>query len=281
MSPSADHLFAVEQAQRRPVTTMDESVHPTRSGSSHSDSGHSFSSASSGEILGTPFDIGSQRFEYPFPKTQGSPTEPFMPLSSAMNSHHMNLPHWPTHLPKSFPLSSPPLSRMKTHPKLNPANTRVPPVPPGLVKRRSRLNASLHSQLSEESSDKSDGGEVMMHSSLATRTVTGSPDATPQRAVSPNLLSHGASRSRINIEDPLQDSESSDHAAAEESVKRAVCPGLSQGLINSPTNFHQLRQDSAIDRINDENFSIRTYYQLLFMRVLQWVWNLLLGILTS
>lgn len=229
MSPSADHLFASEKA-------MDESVHPSRSGSSHSDSGLSFSSASSAEILGTPFDIGSQRFEYPFPKTQGSPTEPFMPLSSVMNSSpHTNLPHWPTHFNKSFPLSSPPLSRMKAHPKLNPANTRVPPVPPGLAKRRSRFSASLHSQLSEESSDKSDGGEVTVRSPQPTRPVTSSPDATPQRVVSPNLLSHGASRSVINAGNPLQDSESSDHATAEESGQPAACPGQSQGQINSPT----------------------------------------------
>ncbi|KAI6133451.1 hypothetical protein EV401DRAFT_89686 [Pisolithus croceorrhizus] len=228
MSPYADHLFAGEKETQ--VTTMDESVHPRRS-----DSGLSFSSASSTEILGTPFDIGSQRFEYPFPKTQGSPTEPFMPLSSSMNSSpHAHLPHWPMHFTKSFPLSSP-LSRMKTHPKLNPTNTRVPPVPPGLVKRRSRFNASLHSQMSEESSDKSDSGEVTVHGPLATRSVTSSPDATPQRALSPNLLSHVASGPVINAGNPLQDSESSDHTAAEDSAQPAAYPGRSQGLVNSPT----------------------------------------------
>lgn len=279
MSPSADHLFAGEKEAR--VTTMDESVHPRRSGSSHSDSGHSFSSASSTEILGTPFDIGSQRFEYPFPKTQGSPTEPFMPLSSMNSSPHMHLPHWPTHFTKSFPLSSPPLSRMKTHPKLNPTNARVPPVPPGLVKRRSRFNASLHSQLSEESSDKSDSGEVAVRGVPATRSVTSSSDETPQRAVSPHLLSQVASGPVVNAGNPLQDSESLDHATAEESAQQAAYPGRSQGPVNSPTNFHQLRQGSAIAHINDEKFSIRTYCHLLFIRLLQWVWNLLLGFLMS
>lgn len=104
--------------------------------------------------MGTPFDLGAQRFEYPFPQAQGSPTDPFLPLSSSIASHsHSQFPPWPIHVSKSFPLTQPPLRRLKAHPKLRPANVREPPVPPGLVKRRSLVK---HQSSSEEPSDKSD-----------------------------------------------------------------------------------------------------------------------------
>ncbi|KAF9238519.1 hypothetical protein BU15DRAFT_22476, partial [Melanogaster broomeanus] len=112
------------------------------------------------QIVGTPFDLGSQRFEYPFPQTQGSPTEAFTPLSSSITSpSHAQLATWPIHISKSFPLTPPPLSRAKVHPKLRSASVREPPVPPGLVKRRSRISAGLPRQSSEEHSDKSDASD--------------------------------------------------------------------------------------------------------------------------
>ncbi|KAI9566817.1 hypothetical protein HD554DRAFT_2329476 [Boletus coccyginus] len=121
----------------------------------HSDSGLSLSSSSSAEIMGTPFDLGAQRFEYPFPQAQGSPTDPFLPLSSSISSH-AQLPSWPVHISKSFPLTPPPLGKAKAHPKLRTANVREPPVPPGLVKRRSRIAGLKHQSSSEEPSDVND-----------------------------------------------------------------------------------------------------------------------------
>lgn len=109
------------------------------------------------QIMGTPFDLGAQRFEYPFPQAQGSPTDPFRPLSSSITSHsHAQLPPWPVHISKSFPLTPPPLGKLKAHPKLRSASVREPPVPPGLVKRRSRIAGVQHQSSSEEPSDKSD-----------------------------------------------------------------------------------------------------------------------------
>lgn len=182
------------------------------------------------QILGTPFDVGSQRFEYPFPQTQGSPTDPFSPLSSSMSSPtRPNLPHWPIHTAQSFSLSTPPLSRMKAHPKLHSANTREPPVPPGLVKR---LSAGLHYQTSEESSDKSDGGDPMPNSRPATCPTVKPSDAGLQRA--PLTDNHTAPRFPKAVKHktgPVH----SDLIPAEESVKVTTHPGRSETLVSSST----------------------------------------------
>lgn len=140
--------------------------------SPHSDSGLSVSSSSSSEIMGTPFDLGTQRFEYPFPKAQGSPTDPFLPLSSSISSHsHAQSPPWSIHISKSFPLTQPPLGKFTAHPKLRSANVREPPVPPGLVKRRSRINGLQHQSSSEEPSDKSDVNDEIARAKRSPRFV--------------------------------------------------------------------------------------------------------------
>ncbi|KAL4062903.1 hypothetical protein J3A83DRAFT_1499010 [Scleroderma citrinum] len=232
MLPSGDHLFAGEKGQQQPTKLMEE---PLRSagGSSHSDSGHSLSPASS--ILGTPFDIGSQRFEYPFPQTQGSPADPFLPLSSSPT--HTNLPHWPIHTPQAFLLSAPPPSRMKAHPKLHSTNAREPPVPPGLVKR---LSAGLHYQTSEESSDRSDGGDPVPNNRRTTRPATKPSDAVLQRApVTDNHSTHLRTASEspkvVKHKDPVQDNKFSDHIATEGTAKLAMHPNRSETLVNSST----------------------------------------------
>lgn len=120
--------------------------------------------------MGTPFDLGTQRFEYPFPQAQGSPTDPFLPLSSSIISHsHAQLPPWPIHISKSFPLTPPPLGKLGAHPKLRNANVREPPVPPGLVKRRSRIPGVQHQSSSEEPSDKSDVSDEIARARRSSR----------------------------------------------------------------------------------------------------------------
>ncbi|OAX33055.1 hypothetical protein K503DRAFT_840493 [Rhizopogon vinicolor AM-OR11-026] len=137
--------------------------HPQGSPSeaSHSDSGFSLSSNSSGDITGTPFDFGSQRYEYPFPPAQGASGEPFLPLSSSItipSPPNSNSPSWPLQVINSFPLTAPPTGKVRTHPKLRSVTAREPPVPPSLVNKRSFWSLSLQRQASAESqqSDVSD-----------------------------------------------------------------------------------------------------------------------------
>lgn len=132
--------------------------------------------------MGTPFDLGAQPFEYPFPPAQGSPTDPFLPLSSAITAHsHAQLPPWPIHISKSFPLTPPPLGRFKAHPKLRPATTREPPVPPGLVKRKSLRIAGVKHQSSDAPSDKSDASDNIARARRPSR-VLGLTEALPRKA---------------------------------------------------------------------------------------------------
>ncbi|KAF8552064.1 hypothetical protein OG21DRAFT_199996 [Imleria badia] len=156
----------------------------------HSDSGRSFSSSSSGEIMGTPFDLGAHRFEYPFPQAQGSPTDSFSPLSSPLSSHshshsHVQIPPWPIHISKSFPLTPPPLGKFKAHPKLRNANVREPPVPPGLVKRKSRIAGVKHQSSSEEPSDKSDVGDDISRARRSSRFLLSLTEAVQRNEIVP------------------------------------------------------------------------------------------------
>ncbi|KAG1738389.1 uncharacterized protein EDB91DRAFT_457888 [Suillus paluster] len=111
------------------------------------------------QITGTPFDFGSQRYEYPFPPTQGTSSDPFLPLSSSItitSPSNSLWPFWSPQVTKSFPLTAPPPRKARTHPKLR--SVREPPVPPGLVNKRSAWSLSLQRQGSVESqqSDLSD-----------------------------------------------------------------------------------------------------------------------------
>jgi len=102
------------------------------------------------QITGTPFDFGSQRYEYPFPPDQGASSEPYLPLSSS-SPPNCNSPSWPLQLTNSFPLTAPPTRKVRTHPKLLSATAREPPVPPSLVNKRSFWSLSLQRQSSAES----------------------------------------------------------------------------------------------------------------------------------
>ncbi|KAH7884759.1 hypothetical protein F5I97DRAFT_2039612 [Phlebopus sp. FC_14] len=202
------------------------------SDTARSDSAFSLSSNSPGEyipqIVGTPFDIGSQRFEYPFPQTQGSPVEPFLPISSSITSaSHANLPPWPLHTNKSFPLTAPPLSRVKAHPKLRNANAREPPVPPGLVKRRSRLSAGLQRQFSDEQSDKSDSSEGVQRGRRPTRfsvSFTGADLQHSSKPLETLPTRQSASRSSRSLE----------HPTAEHQAGSNVDTGQAVGQVNPP-----------------------------------------------
>lgn len=142
--------------------------------------------------MSTPFDIGAQRFEYPFPKTQGSPTDTFMPLSSAMNTPpRASVSHWPTHVGNHFPLSSPPLFRTKPHPGLHSLHARKPPVPPGLAVRR----AGLHHTTSEELGDKGGGRDRLPNHKEAPHSLPISTEGEKQRARLCNATPSTASES--------------------------------------------------------------------------------------
>ncbi|KAG2369080.1 hypothetical protein BDR07DRAFT_849313 [Suillus spraguei] len=113
------------------------------------------------QVTGTPFDFGTQRYEYPFPPTQGTSGDPFLPLSSsiAITSPSNSIwPSWPAQVTKSFPLTAPPPRKVRAHPKLRSVAAREPPVPPSLANKRSFWNLSLQRQASAESqqSDLSD-----------------------------------------------------------------------------------------------------------------------------
>ncbi|KAG1736590.1 hypothetical protein EDB19DRAFT_1032980 [Suillus lakei] len=152
--PSPDQIVHEEHAPAPPPQ-----VSPSEA--SHSDSGFSLSSSSSGEVTGTPFDFGTQRYEYPFPPTQSTSSDPFLPLSSSItitSPSNSIWPSWPAQVAKSFPLTAPPPRKVRTHPKLRSVAAREPPVPPSLANKRSFWSLSLQRQASAESqqSDLSD-----------------------------------------------------------------------------------------------------------------------------
>lgn len=152
--PSPDQIIHEEHAPTPP-----HQVSPSEA--SHSDSGFSLSSSSSGEVTGTPFDFGTQRYEYPFPPTQGASSDPFLPLSSSItitSPSNSIWPSWPAQVAKSFPLTAPPPRKVRTHPKLRSVAAREPPIPPSLANKRSIWSLGLQRQGSAESqqSDLSD-----------------------------------------------------------------------------------------------------------------------------
>ncbi|KIJ62890.1 hypothetical protein HYDPIDRAFT_114014 [Hydnomerulius pinastri MD-312] len=200
----------------------------------HSDSGFSMSSNSSGEIVGTPFDLGSQRFEYPFPQTQGSPIEPFLPLSSSITSpSHAQLPPWPTHINKSFPLTQPPLSRVKAHPKLRSASAREPPVPPGLAKKRSHFSQGLNRQSSEEQSDRSDASEGVPRGRSRTRASLSFTNADLRRSFQSDA-SHGSTETVLVRQTASRTRRSLERSAAEDPPAKTVDTGQTEGNSSSP-----------------------------------------------
>ena len=143
--------------------------------------------AHSYQIMGTPFDLGAPRFEYPFPPAQDSPTDVFHP--SITPHSHPQLPPWPIHISKSFPLTPPPLGRLSAHPKLR---SREPPVPPGLVKRRSRIAGLQHQSSSEEPSDVGDDMRRVVLQSIPIKQALSLPTSLDPHSVDPAGLAKNA-----------------------------------------------------------------------------------------
>ncbi|KAF9223370.1 hypothetical protein BS17DRAFT_781753 [Gyrodon lividus] len=240
----------------------------------HSDSGLSMSSSSSGEIVGTPFDLGSQRYEYPFPQTQGSPTEPFLPLSSSITSpSHAQLPTWPIHISKSFPLTPPPLSRVKAHPKLRSASVREPPVPPGLVKRRSLINAGLQRQSSEEQSDKSDASDGISRGRGPSRFGLSFTEPDLRGSLQFHHVSHGVSETVLVKQTAICSNGLSGRPNTEGPAGLAVDTGQTEGTPNPPV----LQQKVAINCAREENYSFVVYWRALAGQLFLWVLRVFWG----
>ncbi|KAK0214062.1 hypothetical protein IW262DRAFT_1408355 [Armillaria fumosa] len=86
------------------------------------------------QIIGTPFDVESPRFEYPFPESSSSPKEPLSNIASAASS--ISSLQSPLNHITPIHLLQPDI------PVLQPARTKVRtemiPIPPGLVEKRHR-----------------------------------------------------------------------------------------------------------------------------------------------
>ncbi|KAG7444756.1 uncharacterized protein BT62DRAFT_933806 [Guyanagaster necrorhizus] len=104
------------------------------------------------EIIGTPFDIESPRFEYPFPEPSSSPAEPLNCLASAASSisslqsplNHITAIHLPQpDIPSFVPV------RTKVR-------TETIPIPPGLVEKRHRWSL-IERRVSEDSTNLNKG----------------------------------------------------------------------------------------------------------------------------
>lgn len=102
------------------------------------------------EIIGTPFDVESPRFEYPFPESSSCPKEPLSNITSAASSisslaslqsplNHIT----PIHLPQpDIPVLLPVRTKVRTE---------MIPIPPGLVEKRHRWSLSER-KVSDDSS---------------------------------------------------------------------------------------------------------------------------------
>ncbi|KAK0470254.1 uncharacterized protein EV420DRAFT_1499353 [Desarmillaria tabescens] len=108
-------------------------------------------------IIGTPFDVESPRFEYPFPESSSRPTETLHSLVSAASSisslaslqsplNHIT----PIHLPQP---DIPALLPVRTK-----VRTETIPIPPGLVEKRHRWSLGER-KLCGEGEDSSNKGD--------------------------------------------------------------------------------------------------------------------------
>lgn len=93
-------------------------------------------------IVGTPFDV-SPRFEYPFPSDIPEPPPTVLPIHASLAIQFSAFPNTTTVASPTLTLSNPPPRESRgflaTHPKLQ---TREPPIPPGLSKKRWSLSMS-------------------------------------------------------------------------------------------------------------------------------------------
>lgn len=281
LPPSPDQIVREEHAPAPPPQ-----VSPSEA--SHSDSGFSLSSSSSGEVTGTPFDFGTQRYEYPFPPTQGTSSDPYLPLSSSItitSPSNSIWPLWPAQVTKSFPLTPPPPRKVRTHPKLRSVAAREPPVPPSLANKRSFWSLSLQRQVSAESqqSDFSDtqtrgrrlppGGVGFTESDAYSASE---PEITVRRR-QPSAYAVYASGSRM---DPNGGTGNQNGliTCGGRAPEVPVAGGPASG--HGPNGGHNkldLRPGNAPNRGNVQNSSVGEVLRIVAGRLFNWVLRFFLG----
>lgn len=282
--PSADQIVHEEHAPTPPPQ-----VSPSEA--SHSDSGFSLSSSSSGEVTGTPFDFGTQRYEYPFPPTQGTSSDPFLPLSSSItitSPSNSIWPSWPAQVAKSFPLTAPPPKKVRTHPKLRSVAAREPPVPPSLANKRSFWNLSLQRQASGESqqsdlSDTQTRGRKLSPGSVGFPEVDAYPVSDSEITVrrrQPSAHAVCASGSRM---DPSEETTNQNglitYGGRTPEVPAAGAPA-SGPVPNGGHNKLDLRPGNPPDRGTIQSSSVGKVLRIVAGRLLNW-YTLFLGFLRS
>ncbi|KAG2145347.1 uncharacterized protein EDB93DRAFT_516935 [Suillus bovinus] len=255
---------------------------------SHSDSGFSLSSSSSGEVTGTPFDFGTQRYEYPFPPTQGTSSDPFLPLSSSItitSPSNSIWPLWPTQVTKSFPLTPPTPRKVRTHPKLRSVAAREPPVPPSLANKRSFWSLSLQRQTSAES-QQSDLGDIQTRGRKLLPGGVGFTEADAYSASDseitvrrrqPSAYAVYASSSRMDSSEGVanQNGLMTCGGRAPE-VPVAGAPASGPGL-NGGHNKLDLRPGNPPNRGNVPSSSVGEVLRIVAGRLLNWVLRFFLG----
>lgn len=279
--PSPDQIVHEEHALAPPPQ-----VSPSEA--SHSDSGFSLSSSSSGEVTGTPFDFGTQRYEYPFPPTQGTSSDPFLPLSSSItitSASNSIWPSWPAQVTKSFPLTAPPPRKVRTHPKLRSVAAREPPVPPSLANKRSFWSLSLQRQASADSqqsdlSDTQTRGRKLPPGSVGFTEVDVYPPSDSEITVrrrQPPAHALCASGSRM---DPSEGAANQNGlttcGGCTPEVPAADAPASGPGP-NGGHNKLDLRPGNRPNRGNVQGSSVGEVLRIVAGRLLNWVLRFFLG----
>lgn len=279
--PSPDQIVHEEHSPAPPPQL-------SPSDASHSDSGFSLSSSSSGEVTGTPFDFGTQRYEYPFPPTQGTSSDPFLPLSSSItitSASNSIWPSWPAQVTKSFPLTAPPPRKVRTHPKLRSVAAREPPVPPGLANKRSFWSLSLQRQASAESqqsdlSDTQTRGRKLPPGSMGFTEVDAYPASDSEITVrrrQPSAHAACASGSRMDSREGAVNQNGlitcGDHAPEAQSAG----PPASGPGSNGGHNQLDLRPRNPPNRGNVQSSSVGEILRIVAGRLLNWVLRFFLG----
>ncbi|KAG0702463.1 hypothetical protein DFH29DRAFT_921094 [Suillus ampliporus] len=239
------------------------------------------------QITGTPFDFGSQRYEYPFPPTQASSSDPYLPLSSSItitSPSNSIWPLWPPQVAKSFPLTAPPPRKVRTHPKLRSVAAREPPVPPGLVNKRSFWSLSLQRQASEESqhSDLSDlqtRGRASCSMGFTEVDVYPASDSEiTVRRRQPSayaVRTAGVSGSRMDKREGVADQNGlrtgGDHAPD------APAAGAFSSGSNSDHKHLDLRRGNPPNRGNVQSSSVGQILRIVAGRLFYWVLRFFLG----
>ncbi|KAK0204419.1 hypothetical protein DFS33DRAFT_1382302 [Desarmillaria ectypa] len=123
-------------------------------------------------IIGTPFDIDSPRFEYPFPESSSCPTETLHSLTSAASSIS-SLAFLQSSLNHDIPALLPVRTKVRTD---------TIPIPPGLVEKRHRwsLNERKMSGQGEDGSDQNKGDQQSKRNNNEQRKANGDGTAFQQ-----------------------------------------------------------------------------------------------------